>query len=123
MSSAACAMPTAWAAIPIRPPSSVASAIRIPWPGSPSRSPGVSSNARSAVEEEFRPSFSSSRVTAKPSAPARTTNALMRSSSRAKTMNVEAYEPLVIHCLAPRDAAVDRPRAHRTTRPSRNRPR
>ena len=73
MSSAACAIPTAWAAIPIRPASSVASAIRMPSPGSPSRSPGVSSNDRSAVEEEFSPIFSSSRVTAKPSAPARTT--------------------------------------------------
>ena len=94
-------MPTACAAIPIRPPSSVRSAIRMPSPGSPSRSAGVSSNARSAVEEEFSPSFSSSRVTAKPSAPARTTNALMRSSSRAKTRNVDACEPLVIHCLEP----------------------
>ena len=64
--------------------------MRMPCPGSPSRSPGVASNARSAVEEEFRPIFSSSRVTANPSAPARTTNALMRSPSRAKTMKVEA---------------------------------
>ena len=45
----------------------------MPFPGSPSRSPGVLSNDRSAVEEEFSPIFSSSRVTAKPSAPARTT--------------------------------------------------
>ena len=48
-------------------------------------------------------------MTAKPSAPARTTNALMRSPSRAKTRNVDAYEPLVIHCLAP----VMRPSAKR----------
>ena len=81
----------------------------MPLPGSPSRSAGVSSKARSAVEEEFRPSFSSSRVTAKPSAPARTTNALMRSPSRAKTRKVEACEPLVIHCLVP----VIRPSAKR----------
>ena len=40
-------------------------------------------------------------MTAKPSAPARTTNALIRSSSRAKTMKVEAWEPLVIHCFVP----------------------
>ena len=74
----------------------------MPPPGSPSRSPGVSSNARSAVEEELRPIFSSSRVTAKPSAPARTTNALIpRSSSRANTRKVAACEPLVIHCFVP----------------------
>ena len=89
-SNAACAIPTAWAAIPMRPPSSVRSAIDMPLPGSPSRSAGVSSNTRSAVEDEFSPSFSSSRVTAKPSAPARTMNALMRSSSRANTRIVEA---------------------------------
>ena len=61
------------------------------------------------MEDEFSPSFSSSRVTAKPGAPARTTKALMRSPSRAKTRNVEACEPLVIHCLAP----VMRPSAKR----------
>ena len=53
------------------------------------------------MELELSPIFSSSRVTAKPSAPARTTKALARSSSRAKTMKVEACEPLVIHCLEP----------------------
>jgi hypothetical protein len=72
----------------------VASAIRMPPPAAPSRSPGVSSKARSAVEDECRPSFSSSRVTAKPGASPRTTNALMgragSSPSRAKTMKVEA---------------------------------
>ena len=55
--------PTACAAMPMRPPSSVESAMRMPGAGAPSRSPGVSSKARSAVEEEFSPSFSSSRVT------------------------------------------------------------
>ena len=83
-------MPTACAAIPMRPASSVRSAIDMPLPGSPSRSAGVPSKTMSAVEEELSPSLSSSRVTAKPSAPARTTKALMRSSSRAKTRNVEA---------------------------------
>ncbi len=73
----------------------------MPPPGSPSRSPGVSSNARSAVEEEFSPSFSSSRVTANPSAPARTTNAEIPRSSRANTRKVAACEPLVIHCFVP----------------------
>ena len=77
------------------------SAIDIPVPASPSRSAGVPSKARSAVEDELRPSFSSSRVTLKPSAPARTTNALTRPSSFANTRKVEACEPLVIHCLAP----------------------
>jgi hypothetical protein len=73
----------------------------MPLPGSPRRSAGVSSNARSAVELEFSPIFSSSRVTAKPSAPARTRKALGFSPSLAKTMKVDANEPLVIHCLAP----------------------
>ena len=54
-------MPTAWAAIPMRPASSVRRAIRMPAPASPRRSAGVSSNAMSAVEEEFSPIFSSSR--------------------------------------------------------------
>ena len=73
----------------------------MPSPGAPSRSAGVASNARSAVEEEFSPIFSSSRVTAKPGAPARTTNAPMPVSARAKTMNVAACDPLVIHCFVP----------------------
>ena len=68
-SNAACAIPTACAAMPIRPPSSVRSAIAIPLPGSPSRSAGVSSNTRSAVEDELSPSFSSSRATVNPSPP------------------------------------------------------
>ncbi|HEX2397126.1 MAG TPA: hypothetical protein VHI73_03200 [Solirubrobacteraceae bacterium] len=66
-------MPTAWAAIPIRPPSRVESAILIPAPATPNRSPGVPSSTRSAVLEEFRPSFSSSRTARRPSAPRRTT--------------------------------------------------
>ena len=49
-----------------------AGAMRMPAPGGPSRSAGVSVNARSAVEEEFWPSFSSSRVTSKPGASPRT---------------------------------------------------
>ena len=61
----------------------------------------MSSKLRSAVEEEFRPSFSSSRVTLKPSAPRRTTKADARSGSRAKTRKLWACEPLVIHCLVP----------------------
>src|SRR4051794_13301622 len=45
---------------------------------------GVSSKSRSAVELECWPSFSSSRVTLKPSAPLRTRKPLMPSPSRAK---------------------------------------
>ena len=67
----------------------------------------MSSNTRSAVEDELSPSFSSSRATVNPS---RTTKAPIRpSSSRAKTRIVDAWEPLVIHCLAP----VMRPSAKR----------
>ena len=94
-------MPTAWAAMPMRPASSVWKAMRMPAPLTPRRSAGVSSKLRSAVEEEFRPSFSSSRVTLKPSAPRRTTKADARSGSRAKTRKLWACEPLVIHCLVP----------------------
>jgi hypothetical protein len=81
----------------------------MPLPSGPSRSAGVPSKLRSAVEEEFRPIFSSSRVTANPSAPARTTKALMRWSSRANTRNVDACDPFVIHCLDP----LMRPSAYR----------
>ena len=115
-SSAAWAMPTACAAMPIRPPSSVASAMRIPPPGGPSGSHGVASKDRSAVDEECRPIFSSSRVTRKPSAPRRTTKAetgdggpacpgcaapASSASCLAKTLKTWACEPLVIHCLVP----------------------
>ena len=103
-SSAAWAMPTAWAAIPIRPASSVERAMRMPGAASPSSSPGVRSRARSAVEDEFRPIFSSSRVARKPVAPRRTTKADGRppaAASRAKTTKTWACEPLVIHCLLP----------------------
>ena len=112
-SSAACAMPTAWAAIPIRPPSSVRSATRMPLPGSPSRSPGVSSNARSAVEDEFSPIFSSSRVTAKPSAPARTRNALTALVLAGEDDERRGVGAVGDPLLGAGDPAVDRPRAHR----------
>ena len=73
----------------------------MPVPGAPRRSPGVASKLRSAVEDELRPSFSSSRVTAKPCAPRRTTKALGLSGSRAKTRKLWACEPFVVHCLVP----------------------
>ena len=93
--------PTAWAAMPMRPPSRVWRAMRMPAPFTPSSSAGVSSKLRSAVEEEFRPIFSSSRVTAKPVGAAAHDEADARSGSRAKTRKLCACEPLVIHCLVP----------------------
>ena len=53
-------MPSAWAAMPIRPPSSVASAILKPVPSSPSiwlAATRWPSKASSTVEEVCRPSF------------------------------------------------------------------
>jgi hypothetical protein len=101
MSSAACAMPTAWAAIPIRPPSSVRQ-----------RDPHALARlaeplGRRVLEREVggRGGVQAHLLLLardrEAVGAARTTNALMRSPSRAKTRNVEACEPLVIHCLAP----------------------
>ena len=94
---AACAIPTACAAIPMRPPSSVAIATAKPLCSSwssrsgPTRAP---SSTRSAVEDELRPSFSSSRVTRTCSASRRkaeTPRALVVAGSvRAKRRNVPA---------------------------------
>ena len=91
----------------MRPPSSVDIAMRKPRPSSPSsRSSGTSASiARSAVDDELRPSFSSSRVTSTCSASS--TNAetprepATSGSVRAKTRNVPANEPFVIHCFVP----------------------
>ena len=107
----------------MRPPSSVRSAIRIPAPGAPSRSAGVPSNARSAVEEEFRPIFSSSRVTAKPSAPARTTNALIASSFAGEDEERGGVRAVRDPLLAAGDAAVGGARAQRARVRARARPR
>ena len=100
-------MPTACAAIPIRPPSSVA--IATGSRGSPRRAAGragtSASIARSAVDDELRPSFSSSRVTstcAASSTNAETPRAPACSGSvRAKSRNVPANAPFVIHCFVP----------------------
>ena len=73
-------MPTAWAAMPMRPPSSVASAILNPWPSSPMRcAAGTrhSSNTSSAVSEARMPSLSSVLLTVKPGVPFSTTKAVM----------------------------------------------
>ena len=94
--------------MPIRPPSSVAIATRKPRFSSCSRRSAPTnapSRRMSAVDELLRPSFSSSRVTST-SAPS-TRNALtpfapsVEGSVRAKTRNVPAWLPFVIHCLAP----------------------
>ena len=101
-------MPSACAAIPIRPPSSVAIAMRKPRPSSwrrRSRATRAPSIARSDVVDELRPSFSSSRVTRTCSA-SRTKQETPRApavaaSVRAKSRNVPAREPFVIHCFEP----------------------
>ena len=94
----------------MRPPSSVRSAIDIPLPGSPSRSAGVSSNdevgGRGRVQPEL---LLLARDREAVGARAHDERADAARPSRAKTRNVEACEPLVIHCLAP----VSRPSAQR----------
>ena len=102
-SSAACAMPVAWAAMPMRPPSSVESAMRMPRAGLAEPLGRRVLEGRSAVDEEFRPSLSSSRVAREARrAAAHDEGAECRlRPSRAKTMNVWACEPLVIHCFVP----------------------
>src|SRR6187397_399509 len=101
-------MPTAWAAIPMRPPSSVAIATTKPLRSSWSiRSPSTRalSRRRSAVEDECSPSFSSSRVTSTCSASSRKAETprapSVSGSVRAKRRNVEAWLPFVHHCFVP----------------------
>src|SRR6185437_13777571 len=101
-------MPSACAAMPMRPPSSVPIATRKPrfssW-SSRSRPTCAPSTTRSFVTEELSPSFSSSRVTRTCSASRM--NALtprapaVSGSVRANKRNVPACRPLVIHCFAP----------------------
>src|SRR5438128_1711511 len=104
---AACVIPTACAAIPIRPPSSVDIAIRKPWFSSPiSRSASTSaSTAMSFVTDELSPSFSSVRVTRTWSASrmnAETPRApAVDCDVRANSRKVPAYAAFVIHCFVP----------------------
>ena len=106
-SNAACAIPTACAAIPIRPPSSVAIAIRKPWCSSPiNRSASTTvSKAMSFVTDELRPSFSSVRVIVTCSVSrmnAETPRALLVALSvRANRISVPPNDAFVIHCFAP----------------------
>ena len=96
-SNAACVIPTACAAIPMRPPSRVDIATanpRFSSPSSRSRPTTAPSTTRSTVEDELSPSFSSSRVTrtwSSSSTKADTPRAPVTSTSvRAKRRNVPA---------------------------------
>jgi hypothetical protein len=91
----------------MRPPSSVAMAIRKPWFSSPinrSASTGESI-AMSFVTDEFSPSFSSVRVIVICSVSrmnAETPRAVREPASvRAKSSTVPPNAAFVIHCLAP----------------------
>ena len=94
--------------MPMRPPSSVAIATlkpRFSSCRSRSRPTNASSKRMSAVDDELRPSFSSSRVTSTSLPSTRkaliAARAVARGSVRAKTRNVPAWLPFVIHCFAP----------------------
>src|SRR5262245_30002008 len=113
VSYAACAMPSACAAIPIRPPSSVDIATENPFPSScrsRSRPTCAPSIARSTVEDELRPSFASSRVTRAGSPrrlPAETPfGPGVSGSVRATSSTVPPKPPFVIHCFEP---VIDQP--------------
>ena len=100
-------MPSACAAIPIRPPSSVPIATRSPCPlrGAGGRADPRALDCEVEVDEELRPSFSSSRVTRTwspsrmnaetPFAPG------VSGSVRANSSTVPAKLPFVIHCFVP----------------------
>mmetsp|Transcript_1151 Transcript_1151/g.3226 ORF Transcript_1151/g.3226 Transcript_1151/m.3226 type:complete len:239 (+) Transcript_1151:88-804(+) len=108
-SSAACAMPSACAAMPMRPPSSVCMAILKPSPGSPSIAAlgtAQSSKMRFAVDDPRIPSLSSGAPTEKPGASRSTRNAEMPLCFRdlsvvAKTTAASASRALVIQALVP----------------------
>ncbi len=123
---AACAMPTACAAIPIRPPSSVAIATWKPLPSS-CRSRSVSTCVSTAIElvvEELSPSFSSRPVTRIWSA-SRMKAEMPREpgvsgSVRAKNRNVPAYSAVEDELLRAQRCASRRPRAPPTCAASRH---
>ena len=103
-------VPVAWAAMPMRPPSSAESAMASPWPMLPSRASSGSSTpskASETVDEQRSPIFSSWRPTLKPCIPGCSRKAVMARPSpsagsvRAQTTTTPATSPLVIHCLAP----------------------
>ena len=102
-------MPTACAAMPMRPASSVPSAILNPCPTSPSRwAAGTRQRSKrsSAVSEARMPSLSSVLTTVKPGVPFSTRKALMprcpaARSVCAKTRAAPASRPLVTKIFRP----------------------
>ena len=102
-------MPSACAAMPIRPPSSVAIATLNPFRSSWSRfSRGTfrSSNSNSDVDEQVMPIFSSILPTLNPGVAVSTMNAhtpRCRSSGAtfAYVTQISAWGPLVIHIFVP----------------------
>ena len=101
-------MPTACAAIPIRPPSRVAIATAealVLLVQEPVRTDEDAVQAESAVDDELSPSFSSSRVTSTWSPSTRKAETPLVPSSRGRcarrARNVPAWLPFVNHCLAP----------------------
>ena len=102
-------MPMAWAAIPIRPPSSVPMAILNPSPSWPRRfAAGTSMFSKKMVQEGLAqiPSFSSAFWRMKPGVPVSTTKAVMPlvpfdRSVMVKSTIASATGPLVIQFLVP----------------------
>src|SRR6266851_5188249 len=102
-------MPTAWAPMPMRPPSMVVMAILNPSPSSPSRLDAGTrqpSNRNSAVSDARMPSFSSVLTTVKPGVPFSTRKALMPRgpfvrSVWAKTRAAYASRPLLTKIFRP----------------------
>ena len=105
----ACAIPTAWAAIPIRPPSNVVMAIRNPSPSLPTlfaKGTRQSSRAIDTVSELRMPNFFSFFATTKPGVPFSTMKVLiplgpLARSVDAMTRTMSADEPLVIQFFVP----------------------
>ena len=103
------AIPSAWAAIPTRPPSIADRAILNPWPSSPRRFAAGTrqpSKTSSAVSDARIPSLSSVLVTVNPGVPFSTTKAEMPRCPWArsvwqKTSANDASRPVVMKRLQP----------------------
>ena len=101
-------MPTAMAAIAMRPPSSTCIACTKPWPRSPMRLPAgthASSKISGAVSDACSPSLRYGRPGVKPGVPFSTMNAEMpfdpRGSVRAITTATPPTLPLVMNAFSP----------------------
>ena len=102
-------MPTAWAAMPMRPPSSAAMAILKPSPSAPRRFAAETrhpSNTNSAVSEARSPSLSSTLGTRNPGVPFSMRNAeiprcAFAASVWTKTRATVDSRPLVTNTLRP----------------------